>query len=103
MTFSELSYLVVQWASDRKILQNSKPEIQLLKTVSELGELADAMIKHDRDEVIDGLGDVLVTLIIVAAMQGISLEAALTSAYDTIKDRRGYLSPTGAFIKEGAV
>lgn len=100
MKFPELEQLVTQWATDRRIIQHSTPQAQLMKTVSELGELADATLKRDLDGVVDGLGDVLVTLIIYARMQNLSLESCLHSAYDVIKDRRGTLTPEGVFVKE---
>jgi NTP pyrophosphatase (non-canonical NTP hydrolase) len=74
---------------------------QLLKTMSELGELADATLKSDRDGIVDGVGDVMVTLIIYAALQDVSLEECLTAAYEQIKDRKGVLTPEGVFVKEG--
>jgi NTP pyrophosphatase (non-canonical NTP hydrolase) len=95
----ELISAVEQWARDRQIIPNSNPLSQLLKTVSELGELADATLKGDGDGVIDGVGDVLVTLIIYANLQGLTLEECLSSAYDTIKDRKGTLTPEGVFVK----
>lgn len=101
MKFSELEDLVVAWADERGILERSTPHTQLLKTMSELGELADATIADNRDGVVDGLGDVLVTLVIYAEMQGIGLKESLSRAYDVIKDRKGRLSSTGAFIKNG--
>ena len=85
---------------DRKIIPNSNPQAQLMKTVSELGELADATLKSDQAGIVDGLGDVLVTLIIYAALQGVKLDACLLSAYDTIKHRKGTLTEQGVFVKE---
>jgi NTP pyrophosphatase (non-canonical NTP hydrolase) len=96
----ELVSAVEQWALDRQIIPNSNPQSQLMKTVSELGELADATLKSDRAGIVDGLGDVLVTLVIYARLQGLTLEECLASAYDTIKDRRGHLTPEGVFVKE---
>jgi hypothetical protein len=40
---------VERWAEDRGILQHSTPTAQLLKTMSELDELADATNKHIRE------------------------------------------------------
>lgn len=100
MTFEDLVERVESWASDRGILDYSSAQTQLMKTVSELGELADATIKHDRDGVIDGVGDVLVTLAIYARLQGVTLTDCLESAYSVIKDRRGRLTPEGIFVKE---
>jgi NTP pyrophosphatase (non-canonical NTP hydrolase) len=99
MTYDELVEAVESWASDRRILENSTPQAQLMKTVSELGELADATLKNDREGVIDGLGDVLVTLVIYSRLKGVNLARCLESAYNTIKDRRGHLTPEGVFLK----
>lgn len=97
---NKLISAVEQWARDRQIIPNSNPLSQLMKTVSEVGELADATLKSDRDGVVDGVGDVLVTLIIYARLQDVSLEDCLASAYDTIKDRKGTLTPEGVFVKD---
>ena len=45
MTYEELEDRILKWAGDRKIIPNSTPEAQLLKAVSEMGELADATVK----------------------------------------------------------
>ena len=100
VAMDELIAKVEQWARDRQIIPNSNPQSQLMKTVSELGELADATLKHDRPGVVDGVGDVIVTLIIYAALQGVKLEDCLASAYGEIKDRKGTLTPEGVFCKE---
>jgi NTP pyrophosphatase (non-canonical NTP hydrolase) len=96
----ELIRLVEDWAKDRRIIPNSTPQAQLMKTVSELGELADATLKSDVDGIKDGVGDVLVTLIIYCHLQRISLHGCLYSAYQTIKDRRGHLTKEGVFVRE---
>ena len=99
-SYEELVAAVENWGHDRKITVNSTPQAQLLKCMSELGELADGTLKDDRCEIVDGLGDVLVTLIMYARLQGVSLQHCLECAYDTIKDRKGYLTPEGVFVKE---
>jgi NTP pyrophosphatase (non-canonical NTP hydrolase) len=93
---------VEQWAVERQIVANSTPLAQLMKSVSEMGELADATLKSDRNAIIDGVGDVLVTLVIYSRLQGIHLEDCLATAYHAIKDRRGHLTPEGVFVKEDA-
>lgn len=100
MTIDELILAVEDWAAARRIIPNSTPTAQLMKTMSELGELADATLKRDQAEQIDGLGDVLVTLIIYAQLAGLSIRDSLRSAYETIKDRKGTLTPEGVFVKE---
>ncbi|NDE18299.1 hypothetical protein EBZ80_25620 [bacterium] len=70
--------------------------------MSELGELADATLKDDGEGVVDGIGDVLVTLILYAQLYdpGLSMRLCLEAAYNTIKDRKGWLTPEGVFVKE---
>ena len=99
-SFGDLELKVLRWASARKIIPNSISHVQALKLVSEVGELCDSVIKKDRDGVIDGLGDVLVVLIILADLERLDLLSCLESAYNEIKDRRGILQPNGVFIKE---
>jgi len=55
---------IIQWAKDRKIIPNSSTRIQCLKAVSEIGELADALIKHDVEAIKDAAGDIMVCLYI---------------------------------------
>jgi len=93
---------VIRWAEARGIIENSDSKTQLLKAVSEMGELADAIIKRDRPNIIDGLGDVLVCLIVVGALEDIDLTHCLESAYNEIKDRKGYLNKNGVFVKDGS-
>lgn len=100
MGIDELIPLVESWAEDRGILEHSTPSAQLLKTMSELGELADATAKHDVAGVIDGIGDVLVTLIIYSRLANLSIAGCLEHAYEQIKDRKGRLSAGGVFVKE---
>jgi len=100
MTFEELEAKVVHWARLRQIIPNSNPTAQLMKTVSELGELADATLKNDMIGVKDGVGDVLVTLILYCKLCGTNVTDCLAGAYDEIKDRKGTLTPEGIFVKE---
>ena len=63
MSYADIEIKIIQWAEARKIIPNSNPESQLLKAVSEIGELADATIKKDREAILDSVGDVMVCLI----------------------------------------
>ena len=99
-TYEELQYKVIQWACARRIIMNSTDTSQLLKAVAEMGELVDAHAKKDEAGVIDGLGDVLVCLINYAAIRRLNLIDCLAIAYNQIKDRKGYLTPEGTFVKD---
>lgn len=100
MSFGQIEMDVVRWSEARGIIQNSDSKTQLLKAMSEMGELADAITKRDRSAIIDGLGDIIVCLINVAAIEDLDLKQCLISAYNEIKDRKGYLNKEGVFIKE---
>jgi NTP pyrophosphatase (non-canonical NTP hydrolase) len=73
MTFEEFKANVRAWSAERGIYEHSTALAQALKAVSEVGELADAVIKGDRDALIDAIGDVAVCLVNVATMAGLEL------------------------------
>lgn len=66
MVFELVPY-VRQWAEDRNLIEGSTPSKQAHKTMSEIGELFDAIGVGNHDEIKDAIGDVMVTLIIVTA------------------------------------
>jgi NTP pyrophosphatase (non-canonical NTP hydrolase) len=99
MNFPEVEMEIVRWLECRKIIPNSSPEVQLLKAVSELGELADATIKKDHEEIVDSVGDVMVCLISYCALQNINITQCMEVAYGQIKHRKGMLLPNGVFVK----
>jgi len=100
MSYANVEIKIIQWAEARKIIPNSNPETQLLKAMSELGELADATIKKDRDAIVDAVGDVMVCLVNYCALQDLNLVDCMEVAYDQIKNRRGTLLSNGLFVKD---
>ena len=100
MSYANVEIRIIQWAEARKIIPNSTPETQLLKAMSEMGELADATIKKDKEAVIDAVGDVMVCLINYCALQDLNLVDCMEVAYDQIKNRKGTLLPNGLFVRE---
>ena len=90
---------VLQWARDKDLLKPENALKQYAKTVSEIGELGDAIIKDDVEEQIDAIGDSVVTLIILANQLGFDIEDCLESAYNVIKNRLGK-TINGTFIKK---
>lgn len=99
---NELETLIVGWAKDRGIIPNATPESQVLKAVSEMGELADATAKGRDYEMNDAIGDVVVCLINLCALKEWTLGDCLGEAWEQIKDRKGTLLPNGCFVKEEA-
>ena len=101
MTLNEYEILTIKWSEDRGIIKNSTAQIQCLKLVSEIGELADNLAKN-RD-CRDDIGDCLVVLANIAKIKGYTLEECWDVAYNGIKDRKGYLNADGCFIKDGDI
>jgi NTP pyrophosphatase (non-canonical NTP hydrolase) len=99
MKYNELESLVIAWATQKAILEKGTPAAQCDKTLEEVYELHEAIKNNDREEIIDALGDILVTIIIQAEMQGLKLEDCLQSAYNVISKRKGQMID-GQFVKE---
>jgi len=95
----ELDKKVIKWAKDKGIFESSDPKSQCLKTLSEAGELADAVNKNNLDEIVDAIGDIEVTLILLSKMYRIDRHECLKSAYDVISKRKGRME-NGVFVKE---
>lgn len=91
--------LVEEWGRKRSILSGSTPKDQFAKTLEEVNELAEALQNQDDEEIVDAIGDITVTLILLAILCGTKFPNCLHAAYDEIKDRKGRLID-GQFIKE---
>jgi NTP pyrophosphatase (non-canonical NTP hydrolase) len=89
---------IKMWVLDRN-LNTQDPRVQMCKTVEELGELANAINKGNKTDAMDGIGDVVVTLICVSMQLGVDFNECLKMAYDEIKDRKGKMV-NGMFVKE---
>ena len=91
---------IKQWLEDRQITSNSTSQAQFIKTVEETGELAAGLARNDKEMIEDAIGDIIVTLIAVATLEGSNIERCMRLAYAEIKDRKGFLNEDGIFIKE---
>jgi NTP pyrophosphatase (non-canonical NTP hydrolase) len=100
MSYAEVEMKVVQWGEARGIVQNATAMSQAIKTLEETTELLAAINKKNLDETKDAVGDIVVTLIMVCAVLDINLVDCLKGAYNEIKDRKGYLTKEGVFVKE---
>lgn len=95
---NKLIQQVEQWSMDKN-LHKANPDRQALKFYEEAGEVAAALSRDDKEALMDGIGDTVVTLIILAQQHGMTLERCLQYAYDEIKDRKGK-TINGTFVKE---
>ena len=89
---------VINWARNKDLIKPENSSKQFIKTVEELGEVASALAKGNKEAFIDGIGDVVVTLIILAEQNGLDIEDCLEHAWNEIKDRTGK-TVNGVFIK----
>lgn len=72
--FHQFRANVEQWSAERGIYEHSTALAQALKAVSEVGELADAVIKNDMDALKDAIGDVAVCVVNVMHMGRVALD-----------------------------
>ena len=100
MSWAYYENLVEMWGHDRCIIKNGKPMGQAIKTLEETTELLDAINKGDKEAIKDAVGDIFVTLLMQCAIQGFTATEALEAAYQQIKDRKGFLTPEGIFVKQ---
>jgi len=119
MMINELQKNVLKWAEDKGILSKATMLTQINKTQEELTETRDAIIQYnelvktsyahnatDQDrlacldiEITDGIGDQLITLIILAELHDSSITECLKHAYNEIKGRTGKMID-GTFVKD---
>jgi len=98
-TLDDLSVAVLAWADERGLIEEENAPRQMLKVMEEIGELSGALAKKNEEELIDAIGDSLVTIIILAAQMGLSAKHCLGSAYNEIAERTG-VTVDGVFIKD---
>ena len=91
--------LIRMWANDRGLYDGGDPKTQALKLVEEVGETCRAILKQDKPEIIDGIGDCVVVLVNLAELTGTPIEDCIQAAYDEIKNRTGKMN-NGTFKKD---
>lgn len=100
MTYANTEMKVIQWGEARGIVQHSTPLAQAVKTQEELNELIDAITSNDKDAMADAYGDIMVTLVMGAAIADLDLQTCFELAYQEIKNRKGSLNADGIWVKE---
>ncbi len=91
--------LIRDWAGERGLYTNGDTKTQFCKLMEEGGELGRAILKNDKEEFIDAIGDMVVVLTNLAHLGGVTIEHCIDSAYDEIKTRTGVMS-NGTFVKD---
>lgn len=98
MTLEELVLHTWDWFTEKGL---SDPVMQMVKAQEEIGELAHEISRGHTatPEVIDALGDSLVTLIGMCHHLNVPVETALGAAYNEISKRTGKVI-NGSFVKD---
>jgi len=91
--------LIREWARERGLYDKGDPKTQTLKLMEEAGEICRAVLKDDREQIIDGIGDCVVVLTNLAELVGYPIEKCIDAAYNEIKGRTGKMS-NGTFKKD---
>lgn len=91
--------LIRSWADVRGITQNGDVKTQYIKLLEEVGELADAILKNNKEDIIDAIGDAVVVLTNLSTLAGVNIEHCIDSAYGEISNRTGNMV-NGTFVKD---
>ena len=86
------------WAENKGILKQGDSKTQYVKLQEEAGELAKALLKKDKPEIIDAIGDIVVVLTNLAKLEDLNIEDCINSAYKVINKRTGKMI-NGTFVK----
>jgi NTP pyrophosphatase (non-canonical NTP hydrolase) len=92
--------LIRQWAQERGIYDKGNSHTQYVKLMEEAGELAAALLNKDAYEIKDAIGDIVVVLTNLAALEGMTIENCIDAAYKEIANRTGTML-NGTFVKTG--
>ena len=91
--------MIRDWAEERGIYANGDPKTQSLKLVEEVGETCRAILKQNKDDAMDGIGDCVVVLTNLAELLDTSIEECVERAYAEISSRTGKME-NGTFVKD---
>mgnify|MGYP001818346630 CR=1 FL=1 len=95
-------HLIRSWAQERGIYDKGNSHTQYVKLMEEAGELAAALLNKDAYEIKDAIGDMVVVLTNLAALEGMLIEDCIDSAYNEIANRTGVMH-NGTFVKTGSL
>ena len=87
------------WAKQRGLYDKGDTKTQFCKLMEEAGELGRAVLKDDKTEFIDAIGDMIVVLTNMAHLGGTTVEHCIDSAYEVISKRTGKMV-NGTFVKD---
>ena len=86
------------WAKQKNILDQGDIKTQYIKLQEESGELAEAILTNNKEEIKDAIGDMIVVLTSLSYFGGFKIEEAIELAYKEIKNRKGKII-NNTFVK----
>ena len=91
--------LIRDWAGERGLYTKGDTKTQFCKLMEEAGELGRAVLKDDKEEFVDAIGDMVVVLTNMAHLGGTTIEKCIDTAYEVISKRTGKMV-NGTFVKD---
>ena len=90
--------MIREWAEERGIYEKGDAKTQYVKLMEEAGEVGRAILKENDDDIMDGIGDMVVVLTNLAELCGTTIEECIERAYCEIVSREGKMI-NGTFVK----
>ena len=87
------------WAKDRNLYQKGDSKTQYVKLIEEAGELAQALLKQDKAEIKDAIGDMVIVLANLSELEGFRIEDCIDDSFNVISKRTGKMV-NGTFVKD---
>lgn len=75
----ELVKNIENWAEERGLIDIELAPKQYLKTLEEIGETARAILKDDKEQIVDGIGDIAVCVIVLAKQLGVKISSQINT------------------------
>jgi len=95
---NDLNEHILIWGYSKDMIWRDNRFKQMAKVTEEVGEVAGALCKDNVDNLKSEIGDVFVTLVLLAAQNGLSMNECVSAAYEKIKNRQGEMKD-GIFVK----
>ncbi len=87
------------WAKDRNLYQKGDSKTQYVKLMEEAGELAQALLKQNKPEIKDAIGDMVIVLANLSELEGFKIEDCIDESFNVISKRTGKMV-NGTFVKD---
>ena len=87
------------WAKDRNLYQRGDSKTQYIKLMEEAGELAQALLKQNKPEIKDAIGDMVIVLANLSELEGFKIEDCIDESFNVISKRTGKMV-NGTFVKD---